>query len=250
MKRFLYLFLTLALFSIAGYSQSREPNNVASSAPSTAPAKKKAPIFRPTKDQITQVQTKLKSANLYLGEATGKLSDPTRDATGKLSDPTRDAIKTWQGSNGLKKTGTLNRATLEKMGIELTDTQKAIPVDPNSFASAEDEKKPEKSTKPAPKPSAGASSSGPKRPAPFRANTDQIKAAQKILRDGKMLTGGEDGKLDDTTRDGLGKYQEANSLKVTKTLNAVTLEKMGIGLTEKQKEQVAAQAAYDAAKAN
>ncbi len=63
-----------------------------------------------------------------------------------------------------------------------------------------------------------------------------------------MLTGGEDGKLDDTTRDGLGKYQEANGLKVTKTLNAATLEKMGIALTDKQKEQVAAQAAYDAAR--
>lgn len=130
------------------------------------------------------------------------------------------------------------------MEIELTETQKAIPVDPNSFASAEGEKKPAKaaSTKSA------STATGPKRPAPFRANTDQISAAQKVLRDGKMLTGGEDGKLDDTTRDGLGKYQEANSLKVTKTLNAVTLEKMGIALTDKQKEQVAAQAAYDAAR--
>lgn len=227
MKRFLYLFLTLTLFSVAGFAQdtgSREPNNVAS-----APVKKKAAIFRPTKDQITQVQTKLKGANLYSGEPTGKLNDPTRAA-----------IKTWQGSNGLKKTGTLNRATLEKMGIELSDTQKAIPVDPNSFASAEEEKKPAKAT---------STATGPKRPAPFRANKDQIQAAQKVLRDGKMLEGGEDGKLDDTTRDGLGKYQEANSLRVTKTLNAATLEKMGITLTDKQKEQVAAQAAYDAARA-
>jgi peptidoglycan hydrolase-like protein with peptidoglycan-binding domain len=235
MKRFLYLFLTLALFSITASAQAdREPNTKAT----PAPVKKKAPIFRPTKDQITQVQTKLKGSNLYSGESTGKLSDPTRDA-----------IKAWQGSNGLKKTGTLNRATLEKMGIELTDTQKAIPVDPNSFASAEEEKKPAKATTLA-STSGEKSTTGPKRPAPFRATTDQIKAAQKVLRDGKMLTGGEDGKLDDTTRDGLGKYQEANPLKVTKTLNAVTLEKMGIALTDKQKEQVAAQAAYDAAKAN
>jgi len=238
MKRFLYLFLTLSLFSIAGYSQLREPNNVASPAPSAEPTKKKAPIFRPTKDQITQVQTKLKSANLYSGESTGKLSDPTRDA-----------IKTWQGSNGLKKTGTLNRATLEKMSVALTDKQKAIPVDPNSFATAEEEKKPEKMTNASTtKSTAVGSTDGPKRPAPFRASTDQIKAAQKVLRDGKILTGGEDGKLDDPTRDGLGKYQEANSLKVTKTLNAVTLEKMGIALTDKQKEQVAAQAAYDSAR--
>jgi len=64
-----------------------------------------------------------------------------------------------------------------------------------------------------------------------------------------MLTGGEDGKLDDLTRAGLGAFQEAKGMKVTKTLNAATLDKMGIALTDKQKEQVAAQAAYDAAKA-
>ena len=63
-----------------------------------------------------------------------------------------------------------------------------------------------------------------------------------------MLTGGEDGKLDDLTRGGLKKYQEANSLNVTGTLNAATLEKMGIALTDAQKANVAAQAAYDAAK--
>ena len=235
MKRFVFLFLTLALFSIAALGQtdgSREPNTAAA----PAPAKKKSPIFRPTKDQITQVQTNLKGANLYSGESTGKLDKPSRDA-----------IKSWQGSNGLKKTGTLNRATLEKMKIELTDSQKAIPVDPNSFASAEEDKKPAKTASVA---STEKPTSGPKRPAPFRASTDQIKAAQTVLRDGKMLTGGEDGKLDDATRDGLGKFQEANSLKVTKTLNAVTLEKMGIALTDRQKEQVAAQAAYDAARKN
>ena len=63
-----------------------------------------------------------------------------------------------------------------------------------------------------------------------------------------MLTGGEDGKLDDLTREGLKKYQGANSLTVTGTLNAVTLQKMGIALTDAQKANVAAQAAYDAAK--
>ncbi|MDI1240446.1 MAG: peptidoglycan-binding domain-containing protein [bacterium] len=237
MKRYFYLFLTLVLFSIGASAQTaadREPNTTAS----PAPAQKKSRIFRPNKDQITQVQTKLKAANLYSGEATGKLSDPTRAS-----------IKAWQGTNGLKKTGTLNRATLEKMSVDLTDTQKAIPVDPNSFATAEDDKKPEQAAKASTaKPTAAGSTNGPKRPAPFRASSDQIKAAQKVLRDGKMLTGGEDGKLDDTTRDGLGKYQEANSLKVTKTLNASTLGKMGITLTDKQKEQVAAQAAYDAAR--
>jgi len=235
MKKIALAVLFIALFSFvvaAQESGAREPNTAAM----PAPAKKKSPVFRPTKDQITQVQTKLKGANLYAGESTGKLDKDSRDA-----------IKSWQGSNGLKKTGTLNRATLEKMGVELTDTQKAIPVDPNSFAASE-ESKPAKAAALSEKPATDKATSGPKRPAPFRANADQIKAAQKVLRDGKMLTGGEEGKLDDTTRDGLGKYQEANSLKVTKTLNAATLEKMGIALTGKQKEQVAAQAAYDATK--
>ena len=237
MKKIALSVFFLATLSFAAAAQepaAREPNTAAT----PAPVKKKSPIFRPTKDQITQVQTKLKGANLYAGEATGELDETSRDA-----------IRTWQGSNGLKKTGTLNRATLEKMNITLTDTQKAIPVDPKSFPTAEDEKKPEKAaTASANESTALKSTDGTKRPAPFRANTDQIKAAQKVLRDGKMLTGGEDGKLDDTTRNGLGKFQEANSLKVTKTLNAATLEKMGIALTDKQREQVAAQAAYDAAK--
>jgi murein L,D-transpeptidase YcbB/YkuD len=43
------------------------------------------------------------------------------------------------------------------------------------------------------------------------------------------------GKLDDATREGLRKYQQAEGLKVTGTLNKITLEKMNITLTEKQK---------------
>ena len=55
-----------------------------------------------------------------------------------------------------------------------------------------------------------------------------------------MYAGDETGKLDDPTRDGLKKYQEANGVKVTGTLNAATLEKMGIPLTDKQKADAAA----------
>lgn len=36
------------------------------------------------------------------------------------------AIVKWQSANGVKVTGTLNRATLEKMGITLTDKQKTM----------------------------------------------------------------------------------------------------------------------------
>ena len=69
----------------------------------------------------------------------------------------------------------------------------------------------------------------------FRANKDQIKQAQAILKQRSFYSGEETGKLDDATRDGLKKYQEAESLKVTGTLNKVTLVKMNITLTDKQK---------------
>jgi peptidoglycan hydrolase-like protein with peptidoglycan-binding domain len=69
----------------------------------------------------------------------------------------------------------------------------------------------------------------------FRANKDQIKQAQKILKDRSLYAGEETGKLDPDTRAGLKKYQEAEGLKVTGTLNKVTLEKMGVVLTDKQR---------------
>ncbi len=229
-RKLLFVCLLSVFFVIAADAQG---SNAAAAAPAAAPAAdaaKKPPVFRPTKDQIMEVQKILVTKKLY-----------SATPSGKYDDSTREGIKSFQKDNGLKETGTLNRATLEKFGVALTDKQKAIAVSQNSFASADDKGKSKGST-------TGTASDGPKRPAPFRANGDQITAAQKILRDGKMLTGGEDGKLDDTTREGLGKYQESNGLKVTKTLNAATLQKMGIALTDKQKEQVAAQAAYDAAK--
>ena len=140
--------------------------------------------------------------------------------SGKLDDTTRAAIKKYQPENGLKATGTLNRATLEKMGVELTDKQKEIPVSPGSFATAET-----KST----------GSTKPKKVI-FRASKEQIMEAQKMLKTNSFYTGEATGKLDDATRDGLKKYQSANALPATGTLNQVTLEKMGIALTDKQKE--------------
>jgi peptidoglycan hydrolase-like protein with peptidoglycan-binding domain len=74
-----------------------------------------------------------------------------------------------------------------------------------------------------------------KRKPPFRANADQVKQAQAILKQRNFYSGEETGKLDDATRAGLKKYQEAEGLKVTGTLNKVTLEKMAITLTDKQK---------------
>ena len=69
----------------------------------------------------------------------------------------------------------------------------------------------------------------------FRATREQINQAQSILKERGFYAGEQLGKLDDATREGLRKYQQAEGLKVTGTLNKITLEKMNITLTEKQK---------------
>ncbi|HEV7398405.1 MAG TPA: peptidoglycan-binding domain-containing protein [Pyrinomonadaceae bacterium] len=74
-----------------------------------------------------------------------------------------------------------------------------------------------------------------KRKPPFRANKEQIKQAQSILKQRGFYLGEETGKLDDDTRAGLRKYQDAEKIKVTGTLNKLTLEKMGVTLTDRQK---------------
>jgi len=76
---------------------------------------------------------------------------------------------------------------------------------------------------------------GSKRGPIFRATKEQINRAQAILKDRGFYAGEQIGKLDDATREGLRKYQQAEGLKVTGTLNKITLEKMNIALTEKQK---------------
>lgn len=76
---------------------------------------------------------------------------------------------------------------------------------------------------------------GTKRGPIFRATKEQINQAQAILRDRGFYSGEQLGKLDDATREGLRKYQQAEGLKVTGTLNKITLEKMNIALTEKQR---------------
>lgn len=93
-----------------------------SNSSTTSPAKtqngnttKRGPIFRATADQIKQAQALLKQRNFYSG-----------DQTGKLSTETRAGLKEYQKAEGLKVTGTLNKTTLVKMGIELTEKQKAM----------------------------------------------------------------------------------------------------------------------------
>jgi len=196
----------LALGAISIHGQASTSGRDESDDDAKAAPSRRGPVFRANKEQVTAAQTMLKRKGGYSGEATGKL-DP----------PTRDALKSYQKDNGLRATGTLNRATLEKMGIALTDQQKAIPVSANSYAG---EKK---------------SGSGKPRGPVFRATKDQIVEAQRLLKNGGMYSGEETGKLDDPTRESLKKYQESHGIKATGTLNQVTLEKMGIQLTDRQK---------------
>ncbi|CAN5661233.1 hypothetical protein BH24ACI2_BH24ACI2_12430 [soil metagenome] len=212
MKKLIFVILLSLLFAIASNSQTNPTTKPTPNTPNTNEEKPKKQIFRASKEQITQVQNMLKTKNLYNGEADGQFNNDFRAS-----------IKKYQSENGLKATGTLNRATLEKMGVALTDKQKETPVSPNSYATNDDK------------------SDKPKR-AVFRANKEQIMQAQKMLKEKAMYSGEETGKLDDTTRDGLKKFQAANALKSTGTLNQATLEKMNIELTDKQKGMPAAPA--------
>ena len=120
MRKSLMAVLTLLLaFSVAGMAQnnSNTDSNTpsASNAKNTNSNKKRGPVFRANKEQIKQAQAILKQRGFYSGEETGKL-DPD----------TRAGLKKYQEAEKIKVTGTLNRITLEKMNIPLTDKQKAI----------------------------------------------------------------------------------------------------------------------------
>ncbi len=223
------------MFVFGSLAIAQTPTPTPTPAKSTASADKpaKPPQFRSTKDQVKEAQTMLKSKGKFSGEVTGVSSAEWKTA-----------VKAYQGDNGLTKTGSLNRATLEKMGIALTDKQKDIPVNPDHIASGDGKGA---KTDGAAKTDAK-SSDGPKKPAPFTANKDQITALQKVLIAGKMFAGEANGERSDALKDAVKAYQKANGLKETGGINAATLEKAGIALTDKQKDQVAAQAAYDAAK--
>ncbi len=116
MKRILTSMLTVLLtLSAIAVAQNTNSSTTAVKSDVKASSGKRGPVFRATKDQIKQVQTLLKERGLYTGEVTGKLADDTRAA-----------LKKFQEAEGLKVTGTLNRLTLEKMNITLTDKQKAM----------------------------------------------------------------------------------------------------------------------------
>jgi len=112
MKKIVSIVLSLLfVFSVA----SAQTTNSSATPTSRATKAPRKPIFRANKDQIKQAQKTLKERGFYAGEETGKL-DPG----------TRDGLRKYQAAEGLKVTGTLNKVTLEKMGVVLTDKQKAM----------------------------------------------------------------------------------------------------------------------------
>lgn len=237
-SKLITLFTILLLSTVSALAQggnSASPTPTPKPAASPSASKVKTPTFRPTKDQITQGQQILINEKLFTGKATGTYGD------------SRPAIKAYQKAHGLEENGKFDRATLEKMGIALTDAQKRtlgiqLVSNVEPMVSAVKDGKPATANQ-----QTKAADNGPKRPAPFQANDDQIMALQKVLKDGKMFDGAADGKRSDALKDAVKKYQTANNLGATGGINAATLQKAGIALTDKQKEQVAAQAAYDAA---
>lgn len=118
MRRLIFAFLTVLLaasVSLATQNTNSSETVAAKQESMTRkPAVKRGPVFRATKEQIKQAQGILKGRAFYAGAESGKLDADTRAA-----------LRKYQEAETLKVTGTLNKATLEKMNIALTDRQKA-----------------------------------------------------------------------------------------------------------------------------
>ena len=109
------LTLTLLLLCVLNTGAMAQSSTSTATSSTTKQGVKRGPVFRATKDQINQAQAILKQRGFYAGEQLGKLDDATRDG-----------LRKYQQAEGLKVTGTLNKITLEKMNIELTDKQKTM----------------------------------------------------------------------------------------------------------------------------
>lgn len=109
--------LTLTLLLLCAFSTAVSAQNSTTSSTTTSAKQgaKRGPVFRATKEQINQAQALLKERGFYAGEQLGKLDDATRDG-----------LRKYQQAEGLKVTGTLNKVTLEKMNIALTERQKSM----------------------------------------------------------------------------------------------------------------------------
>ena len=115
MKKILTLSLRLLCVFTTGVRAQNTTSTSTSTKSATKQGAKRGPIFRATKEQINQAQAILKDRGFYAGEQLGKLDDATREG-----------LRKYQQAEGLKVTGTLNKITLEKMNINLTEKQKAM----------------------------------------------------------------------------------------------------------------------------
>ena len=113
MKKLTAVALSLLFMSFTGLAQKPTSSTIGQG--SSVSAKKRGPVFRATKEQINQAQSILKDRGFYTG-----------DQTGKLDDATRAGLRRYQTAENIKVTGTLNRLTLERMGIQLTEKQKVM----------------------------------------------------------------------------------------------------------------------------
>jgi peptidoglycan hydrolase-like protein with peptidoglycan-binding domain len=224
MKKIIFLLMIALSISATAFAQTTSDTGPAADA-TTETAKKRRKAFRPTKDQIEAAQTFLKTQNLYAGEPTGKY-DPEL----------RKAIREYQGANGLSKSGRLNRATLEKMGIELTEEQAAVPAPPDSYAGEMNK--------------ANDTGKAKQKRKVFRATKDQITAAQEKLKADGLYSGEATGKYNEDFRAAVKQYQEANGLRKTGGLTRETAEKLGIELTDKQKQNAAAEESAESGGSN
>jgi peptidoglycan hydrolase-like protein with peptidoglycan-binding domain len=114
MKRALNGALACALLLCVTASAQNSNTNAGGGNTNASATKKRGPVFRATKEQIKQAQDIIRQRGFYAGESAGKL-DPT----------TREGLRKYQEAEGLKVTGTLNAATLQKMNVTLSDKQKA-----------------------------------------------------------------------------------------------------------------------------
>lgn len=115
MKKLFLTIMSLLILSPAAAAAQSSVTSTTGQSSATKPASKRGPVFRATKDQIKQAQAMLKTRGFYSGEQTGKLDVDTRAG-----------LKKYQEAEALKVTGTLNKVTLVKMGLELTDKQKTM----------------------------------------------------------------------------------------------------------------------------
>ena len=121
MRKFLIALLTflfaISLTAVAPNTHANASSSLSTAQTTTNSNKKRGPVFRATKEQIKQAQGILRQRGFYGGQDTGKLDTDTR--TG---------LRKYQEAEGIKVTGTLNRLTLQKMNITLTDKQQAMPA--------------------------------------------------------------------------------------------------------------------------